>query len=101
MGKTLRADAEALRLLAGTLRGRAEEIAVITVATPFSEAASGMPDSATGSAVAAAAAPAEAAYTTIAAKIRDMAAAAESSATSYEETEQLFRSQLSRYQNGL
>lgn len=100
-GELLRADGDALRALAVTIRGRADEITAVAVATPFSEAASAMPDSATGSAVAAAAAPAEVAYTTVAAKIREMAAAAESSATSYEETEQLFRSQLSRYRDGL
>ncbi|GGK38587.1 hypothetical protein [Nocardia camponoti] len=97
MGEILRADAEALRTMAGAVRGEAGKIGKPSPAEAISAVAAGMPNSVIGAAAAGAGEPIMSSFLRMAAQLNSLADAATSSATSYEDMDAAFKAQLERY----
>jgi hypothetical protein len=101
VGQQFDVDTGALRALAASLTGEADRIAGIDPSAGIEAAADGMPGSAVGAAAGRAGAPLLAAYRVRTDALREMAAAAQSSADGYADTDDSFRASLGVTGGGL
>ncbi|NNH75776.1 hypothetical protein HLB23_39005 [Nocardia uniformis] len=100
MGEILRADLEALRVMAAGVRGEAGTISGIDPVDLVASVGRAMPNSAIGSAAVGVGEPLLSALHGMAERLRGMAEAAENGATTYENADRVFAEQLERYLHG-
>ncbi|WP_067573109.1 hypothetical protein [Nocardia acidivorans] len=101
MGDMLRADLEALRVMAAAVRVEAETIAGIDPVDLIAKVARSMPNSAIGSAAAGAGEPIVAALRDLADRLTSLSGVVEHGVKSYEEVDAALGNQLDRYTRGL
>ncbi|MFI6866862.1 hypothetical protein [Nocardia sp. NPDC050406] len=100
MGDTLRADLDALRVMAAGLRAESDAISAIDPIDLIAKAARAMSNSAIGVAAAGVNPPLRTAVHDMAEQLRTMADTAEHSATTYEAANRAFTDQLDEYLHG-
>lgn len=101
MGEILRADLDALRVMAAAVRVEAETIAKIDPADPIAKVVRSMPNSAIGSAAAGAGEPIVAALRDLADRLTTLSGAVEHGVKSYEEMDAALGNQLDSYTHRL
>ncbi|MFD1810999.1 type VII secretion target [Rhodococcus gannanensis] len=101
MGQPFEVDTDALRALAASLNGEADRIAGVDPSAAIGAVAAGMPGSAVGAAAGRACTPLLDAYRVRTDALREMAAAARSSADGYADTDNAFRASLGVTGGGL
>ncbi|WP_067546223.1 hypothetical protein [Nocardia crassostreae] len=100
MGDMLRADVEALRVMAAGLRGEAAAIAAIDPVDQVAKVALAMPNSAIGSAAAGVGAPLLAVLRQMAGELTDLSEVTDHGATTYEAVAAELETRLDEYLTG-
>ncbi|MBL1078957.1 hypothetical protein JK358_31590 [Nocardia sp. 2] len=100
MGEMLRADIEALRVMAAGVRVQAEAINGMDPVDLIAKVGRAMPNSATGSAAVDVSAPLLTALRRMAAELTTLADTTDRGATTYEETDRALSDQLDHYLHG-
>lgn len=100
MGEMLRADLDALRVMAAGVRGEAGAISGIDPVDLCAIVGRAMPNSAIGSAAVGVGEPLLSALRGMAGRLRDLAETAEDGATTYENADEAFTEQLDGYLRG-
>ncbi|MFI1916937.1 hypothetical protein [Nocardia sp. NPDC020380] len=101
MGDMLRADLEALRIMAADLRGQADVIAGIDPIDLIAKVGRAMPNSAIATAAATADTPLSDAWRTLSTRLHTLADTTDHGVTTYEATDQALETQLDNYLHDL
>lgn len=101
MGEILRADFDALRIMAAGVRGQADAISGIDPVDLIAKVVQAMPDSAIGVAAAGVGEPLVSSLRQMADRLRALSALAEHGVRTYEDVDTAFQGELEKYLHGL